>query len=377
MPPLVVDLAGPLLWSTCPPAHRTVPCSSSVCKVANWYRSPASCPYSDGGRPGSGDRGCACAAYPYNPVSGQCGRGDVAAVPLAANATDGKNPLFPVSFSAFASCAPSGLLASLPSGVAGVAGMSRLPLSLPSQVASSLKVERQFALCLPASGGGGDGAAIFGGGPFHLLVVPEEFGMVSNGLSYISYLRNPKNGGFYLDVVGIAVNHRGADVPPDSLALDAGTGHGGVMLSTVAPYTALRPDIYRAVIEAIDAELRLIARAPPSWPFERCYQRSAMWWTRVGPPLATVDLMLRSGGNWTFFGSNMIVQVNEETLCFAIVEMGPTPAMDESPAVIIGGFQLEDNLLVFDLEKGRLGSTGLLYWIRTTCSNFNFSWGTP
>ncbi|EAY77144.1 hypothetical protein OsI_05109 [Oryza sativa Indica Group] len=340
---LVLDLGGPLLWSTCLAAHSTVPCRSDVCAAAAVQDNPWNCSSSTDGRgsDGGGGRGlCACSAYPYNPLNGQCARGDVTTTPMLANVTDGVNPLYPVAFPVHAACAPGALLGSLPSGAVGVAGGSGAPLSLPSQVAASLKVERKFALCLP--GGGGTGAAIFGGGPFHLLVVPEEFGMVSNGLSYISYLRNPKNGGFYLDVVGIAVNHRGADVPPDSLALDAGTGHGGVMLSTVAPYTALRPDIYRAVIEAIDAELRLIARAPPSWPFERC-----------------------------------LPEVNEGTLCFAIVEMGPTPAMDESPAVIIGGFQLEDNLLVFDLEKGRLGSTGLLYWIRTTCSNFNFSWGTP
>uniref|UniRef100_A0A0E0CCQ8 Peptidase A1 domain-containing protein n=1 Tax=Oryza meridionalis TaxID=40149 RepID=A0A0E0CCQ8_9ORYZ len=374
---LVLDLGGPLLWSTCLAAHSTVPCRSDVCAAAAVQDNPWNCSSSTDGRGGDGGGGrglCACSAYPYNPLSGQCARGDVTTTPMLANVTDGVNPLYPVAFPVHAACAPGALLGSLPSGAVGVAGLSGAPLSLPSQVAASLRVEKKFALCLP---GGGTGAAIFGGGPFHLLVVPEEFGMVSNGLSYINYLRNPNNGGFYLDVVGIAVNHRGADVPPDSLALDAGTGRGGVMLSTVAPYTALRPDIYRAVIEAIDAELRLVARAPPSWPFDRCYQRSAMSWTRVGPPLATVDLMLRSGDNWTFFGTNMIVQVNEEALCFAIVEMGLTPAMDESPAVIIGGFQLEDNLLVFDLEKGRLGSTGLLYWIRTTCSNFNFSWGTP
>uniref|UniRef100_A0A0E0JTE4 Peptidase A1 domain-containing protein n=1 Tax=Oryza punctata TaxID=4537 RepID=A0A0E0JTE4_ORYPU len=368
---LVLDLGGPLLWSTCLAAHTTVPCRSDVCAAAAVQENRWNCSSSTGG--GGGRSLCTCSAYPYNPLSGQCARGDVTTTPVLANVTDGVNPLYPVAFPVHAACAPDSLVGSLPSGAVGVAGLSGAPLSLPSQVAASLKVEKKFALCLP---GGGTGAAIFGGGPFHLMSVPD-FGMLTDRLGYYNLTTNPKNGRFYLDVVGIAVNHRGADIPPDSLALDAGTGRGGVMLSTVTPYTALRPDIYRAVIEAIDVELSLLARAPSSWPFERCYQRSALWWTRVGPPLATVDLMLRSGGNWTFFGSNMIVQVNEETLCFAIVEMGPTPAMDESPAVIIGGFQLEDNLLVFDLEKGRLGSTGLLYWIRTTCSNFNFTWGTP
>ncbi|OEL27578.1 hypothetical protein BAE44_0011403 [Dichanthelium oligosanthes] len=149
--PLVLDLAGPLVWSPCQPSHRTVPCKSSVCTVAN-RNHPAGCAYTGSGQPGSTDANCACTAYPYNPVSGQCGSGDLTAAPLSANATDGKNPLFPVSFSAYAACAPEGLLGSLPSGAAGVAGLSRMPLSLPSQVASRLKVARQFALCIPGGG---------------------------------------------------------------------------------------------------------------------------------------------------------------------------------------------------------------------------------
>ncbi|XP_040375802.1 chitinase CLP-like [Oryza brachyantha] len=364
---LVLDLGGPLLWSTCLAAHATVPCRSDVCTAAvqeNRWNCTAG---------GGGGGLCACSAYPYNPISGQCARGDVTTTPMLANATDGVNPLYPVAFPVHAACAPDSLLGSLPPGAVGVAGLSDGPLSLPSQVAASLKVERKFALCLP---GGGIGAAIFGGGPFHLLSVPD-FGMLTDRLGYFNITKNPKNGRLYLDAVGIAVNRRGADVPPDSLALDASTGRGGVMLSTVAPYTALRPDVYRALIQALDVELRLIPRMPSSWPFERCFDASALGWTRVGPPLSNVDVMLRDGSNFTLLGANTMVQVDEETLCFAFVEMGPTPAMDESPAVIIGGFQLQDNLLVFDLEKGTMGSTGLLYWMRTTCSNFNFAWGTP
>jgi hypothetical protein len=41
---------------------------------------------------------------PYNPASGQCGSGDLTAAPLSVNATDGRTPLFPVSFPAYATC---------------------------------------------------------------------------------------------------------------------------------------------------------------------------------------------------------------------------------------------------------------------------------
>jgi len=47
----------------------------------------------NGGNPGTTYGHCVCTAYPYNSVSGQCGSGDVTALPLSANTTDGsKNP---------------------------------------------------------------------------------------------------------------------------------------------------------------------------------------------------------------------------------------------------------------------------------------------
>ncbi|KAL5228106.1 hypothetical protein ABZP36_016371 [Zizania latifolia] len=371
--PLVVDLAGPLLWSTCPSPHRTIPCSSSVCTIAN-RNHPDNCPYAAGGRPGSGDRSCACVAYPYNPVSGQCGHGDVTTVPLSANATDGKNPLFPVSFSAFGSCAPGGLLTSLPSGVAGVAGLSRLPLSLPSQVASSLKVAKKFALCLPGSGY--DGAAIFGGGPFQLLAAPPVEIAESLSQNPLPLLKHPKNGAYYFRVTGIAVNLVRVPIPRRALDLDIRRGTGGVTLSTVTPYTTLRSDIYRPLLRAFDAATSGIARAAPVKPFEMCYQASALSSTRLGFGVANIDLMLDRGQNWTLPGGSSLVQVNEQTVCFAFLEMGHTSAVADSPAVIIGGFQMENNMLVFDLEKGTLGISWLLFGIRTGCGNFNFTVGS-
>uniref|UniRef100_A0A0D9WXM7 Peptidase A1 domain-containing protein n=1 Tax=Leersia perrieri TaxID=77586 RepID=A0A0D9WXM7_9ORYZ len=377
---LVLDLGGPLLSSTCLAAHVNIPCRSSVCAAEiqenRWNcSSPSSTNTNGAGR--SSSSLCSCSAYPYNPLDGRCARGDVTTTPMLANATDGVNPLYPVAFPVHAACAPASLLGgSLASaGAVGVAGLSDSPLSLPSQVAASLGVARTFALCLP--GGSGTGAAIFGGGPFRLFSVAYT-GITSDLVSYFNITRNARNGRIYIDVVGIAVNQRGADVSPESLALDAVGGRGGVMISTVAPYTVLRPDIYRAVIDAVDAELAFIPRMPASPPFERCFDAWALGSTRVGPPLSNVDFTLRHGGNLTFLGANTMVQVNERTLCFAFVEMGPTtPVIDGSPAVIIGGYQLENQLLVFDLEKGIMGSSGLLFWIRTTCSNFDFSWGIP
>ncbi|KAL6613839.1 hypothetical protein ACP70R_036109 [Stipagrostis hirtigluma subsp. patula] len=364
--PLVVDLAGPLLWSTCSPGYRTIPCSSSACKVAKRNR-PASC----AGQPGC--TGNTCSAYPYNPVTGQCGRGDVTAVPLAASATDGKNPLFPVSFSVLGSCAPDGLLASLPSGAAGVAGLSRLPLSLPSQIASTLKVAKQFALCLPS--GGETGAAIFGGGPFQLLAVPPV--ELAEGLASLPFFTNPKNGGaYYFKVTGINVNNERVPVPPGAFDFNPRTGNGGAMLSTVTPYTTLRSDIYRPLLSAFDVVTSGKPRVAPVKPFERCYEASSFDFTRLGFAVPNIDLLLDGGRSWLLAGGSSLVQVNSQTVCFAFLEMTSATAVPGSPAVIFGGFQLEDHLLLFDLDKGTFGLSGPLIGIRTHCGNFNFTMGS-
>ncbi|CAN6275819.1 unnamed protein product [Urochloa humidicola] len=331
--PLVLDLAGPLVWTRCPPPLGTDPCKSGVCAVST--------------------------------------------ATLSANATDGKNPLYPVSFPANVACAPESMLAPLPSGAAGVAGLARTPMSLPSQVASRLKVARQFALCVP--GGGETGAAIFGGGPFQLLASPPV--ELAEGLRQnpIQLVDNPRNGGYYIRLHGISVNQEPVPLPAGAFDLDARRGTGGVTLSTVTPYTTLRGDIYRALRDAFDAATSGIPRAPAVAPFQMCYQASAFGSTRLGPGVASIDLVLDGGRVWQLPGASSLVGVNDgQTLCVAFLEMVPETeaAVPGSPAVVIGGYQMEDHLLLFDLEKGTLGISGLLLGIRTNCGNFNFTMGS-
>ncbi|CAN6339530.1 unnamed protein product [Urochloa humidicola] len=45
----------------------------------------------------------------------------------------------------------------------------------------------------------------------------------------------------------------------------------------------------------------------------------------------------------------------------------------QTPAMVMGGYQMENNLLVFDEEKQELGYSTLLLFRQTTCNNFNFT----
>jgi hypothetical protein len=274
-----------------------------------------------------------------------------------------------VSFPAYAACAPDGLLASPPAGAAGVAGLSRQPLSLPSQVASRLKVARQFALCLLDE-------AIFGGSPFELQASPPVELAEDLSQNALPLLVNPKNNGaYYIRVHGIAVNQARVPVPAGAFDLDRRQGTGGVVLSTVTRLTTLRSDIFSPLINAFDAATSGIPRRKPMPPYDLCYEASAVGSTRLGPGVANVDLMLDGGRNWTLPGASSLVQVDERTLCFAFQNMGVGATVANSPAVIVGTHQMEDNLVLFDWRRGRSGPAGCSGECASTAATSTSPWG--
>ncbi|CAO1940872.1 unnamed protein product [Urochloa humidicola] len=369
--PLVLDLAGPLIWSTCSPKHPTLQCHHSDCAHAHSYH-PPDCPHTGYGKPDEEDRfRCKCTAHPYNPFTGKSATGDLTRITLTANATDGSNPLFPVSFPAVASCAPPSQLAKFPAGAVGVAGLAASRVSLPAQVARTQKVADKFLLCLPRSGAG---VAIFGGGPLFLMTStspPSEVGVDLTTLTNTPLLSKRGSSSYYLPVKAIAIDKARLQLP--LLAT------GGVVLSTTAPYTALRPDVYRPLVDAFDEALtrrwNISKKVPAVPPFELCYDSKTLPGpTRIGWLVPDIDIVLEGGKNWTFIaGSNTMVDVNNFTAaCFGFVEMKPKKGgYGEAPAVEIGGFQMENHVLQFDLEKKQLGFSKLQ--IFTSCSNFNFT----
>ncbi|KAF7025867.1 hypothetical protein CFC21_038019 [Triticum aestivum] len=369
--PLLLDLAGSLVWSTCPPssAHSTVPCESDTCAVAK-QQSSHRCRYVDGGRfwenREPGPSWCACAARPLNPVTGQCSTGDLTSLTMKANTTNGTMELRPEeSFAVVGACAPGRLLGSLPAGAAGVAGLSRRSLSLPSQLVAQRGFGRKFSLCLPAF-------ATFGDTPVYLPTPERGFIDYTTSIPYTPLLTNPANaGGYYIPVKGISASWHGADaaaaLPRGALDIDVRTGRGGVVLSTATPYTVMRPDVFRAFAKAFDhaiirGKVSFMERVPATKPFELCYNGAFPMLKRAGLDMPYIKLELGDGAtrNWTLFNDNYMVPV-DGAMCVGILPMGPDGMpVDGEPAVVIGGKQLENNLLVFDLEKQVLGFSMLL-----------------
>ena len=383
--PLVVDLAGSLVWSTCPSTHSTVPCESATCATAK-QQGPSRCRYVDGGRFWEtrelGSSWCACTAHPLNPVTGECSTGDLTSLAMSANTTTELRP--EESFYVVGACAPDRLLRSLPAGATGVAGFSRLPLSLPLQLAAQRGFGSRFSLCLPVF-------ATFGDTPVY-LPVPDPRGPIdftTSGVAHTPLLASPANaagGNYYIPVKGISVSwheaHAAAQLPAGALDLDARTGRGGVALSTVAPYATMRPDVFRAFARAFDdaitrgkIPMTTVERVVPApEPFELCYRggfprlkRPSSW----DVPRIVLELGEGATRNWTLSNNNYLVEV-DGAMCVGILPMTGMP-VDSEPAVVIGGKQLENNLLVFDLENQQLGFSGLLDFALTSCGSATFS----
>nr|DAD33585.1 TPA_asm: hypothetical protein HUJ06_012436 [Nelumbo nucifera] len=78
---------------------------------------------------------------------------------------------------------------------------------------------------------------------------------------------------------------------------------------------------------------------------------------------------LVNGVKWTIFRSNSMKQVSVDVACLAFVDGGETA----DQAVVIGTFQMENNLLEFDLVTSTLVFSSSLFFVKSTCANFNFT----
>jgi Xylanase inhibitor C-terminal/Xylanase inhibitor N-terminal len=362
----LIDLAGPIVWSPCPASYSLVHCTAPICNEANSFGYPDCLPETNNGT----NCFCKCVSSTKNPVTGACFTGDEALIGIYIASTDGKNPTASVSADYVNICAPVSALAGLPPGAVGGAGFGRTSLvSLPSRLAWDLSFNNQFVLCLPSSTDS-HGVAFFGPKPYFLL--PPNRPDISNILSYTTLLKSPNyyDAAYYLNVNGLAINQKSVSIKGNDLNFDS-AGNGGVMLSTTIPYTVMRTDIYKPFFHAYKKATKGIPNMPAVQPFELCFDTRALSSTRVGYGVPSIDIVLYDGKNWTIFGANSIKDVMPNTACLAFVDGGK----NQKTAITLGGFQMEDSFLLFDVPNSTLGFIPTLRGIQTTCSNFNFTSG--
>ncbi|CAN1309595.1 Probable aspartic proteinase GIP2 [Linum perenne] len=66
---------------------------------------------------------------------------------------------------------------------------------------------------------------------------------------------------------------------------------------------------------------------------------------------------------------SFLTRVSDDVACLGFVNGGS----GARSAIVVGGYQMENNLVEFDLAGSRIGFSGSLLGRRTTCGNFNFT----
>ncbi|KAH9682909.1 peptidase A1 domain-containing protein [Citrus sinensis] len=353
---LTLDLGGQFLWVDCEKeyvssSYTFAPCHSAPCSLAN----APYCFECHGIKPRPGCHNNTCNLLPENTINGISFFGGVSMDVASIQSTDGKNP-------------------DLAKGVTGMAGLGRTKISLPSLFSSAFSFKRKFAICLSSSTKA-NGAVFFGDGPYVMLPGVD----VSKSLTYTPLILNPvttatrtfidlPSSDYFIEVKSIKINGHVIPMNTSLLSIDK-KGFGGTKISTIHPYTVLESSIYEAFIQAFTKELAKVPRVKPVSPFGACFNSTHIGRTRAGPAVPQIDLVLQSSkAVWSIFGANSMVQVKRDVLCLGFVDGGVHPRT----SIVIGGHQLEDNLLQFDLGTARLGFSSSLLFRQTTCSNFNF-----
>ncbi|PIA56312.1 hypothetical protein AQUCO_00700562v1 [Aquilegia coerulea] len=346
---VVVDLGGQFLWVDCDQFYQSssyVParCGSAQCNLA-------------------GSKACGTSTPPLLQ--------DVFAI----QSTNGKNPGPIVSIPRLLfTCGSTFLLEGLASGVQGMAGLGRARIGLPSQFASAFSFNRKFATWLPSSISA-NGVIFFGNTPYTMMPNID----ISSSLMYTPLLINPvstassytqgdRSTEYFIRVKSIKINAKSISLNTTLLSIQS-NGYGGTKISTVNPYTVLETSIYNALTEAFLREANL-PRVASVAPLEFCFDSANVASTRLGPGVPSIDLVLQSESVvWRITGSNSMVQVRDNVLCLGFIDGGSNPRT----SIVLGGHQLEDNLIQFDLAASRLGFSSSLLGRQTTCSNFNFT----
>ncbi|KAG2318064.1 hypothetical protein Bca52824_021186 [Brassica carinata] len=101
------------------------------------------------------------------------------------------------------------------------------------------------------------------------------------------------------------------------------------------------------------------------YPFSDCFSSKSFGVkSLLEKEVPVISLVLGGGVKWDIYGPNSLVKVKKTVLCLAFVDAGDGPRIP----IEIGGYQMEDNLVEFDLEASKFSFTSSLLRHNTSCS---------
>ncbi|KAJ4834830.1 hypothetical protein Tsubulata_026285 [Turnera subulata] len=386
---LLLDLEASFTWMDCLKNYNSTTYQHYYCGSQGFCSSLYACTYycQNITLPSPACDNNTCEFFLHNPLTHQLGFGsalsDVLALPITNGSTQG--PLTILRNHTF-SCSPvfqhDLFLRGLPKGVVGAAALGWFDLSLQGELTAAFSLPSCFALCLSGARKGKGVGFIGSRGPYNFLPGID----ISKSLPYTPIFKNPAwtrssvlaNGQpseYFVGLTSIKINDKAVPLNQSLLVIDASSGSGGTKLSTVVSYTSMQSSIYKDFTDAFAKEasaMNLTSLTKPVKPFRLCYDERGMASTRVGPAVPTIDLVFQSKDvYWRIFGANSMVRVKSKggfAWCLGFVDGG----VKQQASIIIGGYQMEDNLLQFDLQSKTLGFSSTLLFKQTTCANFNF-----
>ncbi|KAK9146742.1 hypothetical protein Sjap_006645 [Stephania japonica] len=270
-------------------------------------------------------------------------------------------------------CATNYMIPGLPDGVTGVVGLGRSRISLPSQLSSALGLDKRFTICLPSSSKA-KGFIVFGSNGIDISSLPLTYTpLLSNPVSTVIAPRGEPSYEYFIGVKSVTINSKVVPFNTSMLVIDRKSGYGGTKISTGYPYSTLKTEIYKAFIETFirEAEAMKLKKVAAVEPFAACFSVLVAR-TKFRPMVPTIDLVLESGGVWRMFGGNSMVEVGKGVMCLGFVEeeIREFKEEEERTSIVIGGHQLEDIVLRFDLALSTMAFSAA----QSTCSKyFNFT----
>ncbi|XP_075102890.1 putative aspartic proteinase GIP2 [Nicotiana tabacum] len=257
-------------------------------------------------------------------------------------------------------CSPSFLTKKLGEDVKGMVGFGQQsPVSLATQLATTFRFRRQFAICLSASTD--QNGVIFIGHKPYLFALSFD---ASSDLIYTPIITHPNifhnnraSPEYYIQVSSIRINGKSLPLNRTLLAFDE-NDDGGTRISTAIPCPVLEPSIYSSVSKAFVNEMpKDVKTVSPVHPFKTCFNSSFIGMSRLGYNAPKIYLVLHKPNvYWTITGTNSSVNVSESVVCLAFVERSQT----WGHAIVIGGYQMQANLVEFDLSRKRIGFSNSL-----------------
>ncbi|KAG5627901.1 hypothetical protein H5410_013119 [Solanum commersonii] len=268
------------------------------------------------------------------------------------------------------------MLEKLAKGVTGVAGFGQTtPITVPNQLGSDPRFSRKFGMCLSSSTTS-RGVIFIGPNPYYVYNPKKIDISNSKDLAYTKLLVNKRGflqtDEYYFQMSSIRV--AGQDVPLNKTLLIINKkrhGTDGTSISTAIPYTILHTTFYDSVktafINALPKNVTIV-EPPPMSPFATCFSSENIKNTNVGPDVPPIDIVFyKPSVFWRISGANSMIQVSKDVMCLAFVRQDQTWL----PSIVIGGYQLEENLLVFDLPGRKIGFSSSLKLKQTSCSQYD------